>query len=142
MLRVYVDAASKGEEGPSAGGIVLLEDNNQKQIHLSLGGCSNHEAEFRVFIYALELLIKYKKEKQTIIIYSDSRIVIDTFEKQYTKNEVFKQYLQTFQELAPIFSLLLIKWVPERQNKGADTLAKQALLKYDKKGKYMKWNLK
>ena len=131
MLRVYVDAATKGNPGPSGGGIVITGDNNlHEQLHVPLGVCSNHEAEFKVYLYALEWLKENNLTKETILIHSDSKIVVQTIEKQHAKNPIFSPYLQQFQKIAPLFTLLLTKWLPESKNKGADTLARQALHKY------------
>ncbi|MGX7148925.1 ribonuclease HI family protein [Enterococcus ureasiticus] len=130
MLRIYVDAATKGNPGPSGGGIVIVGDALHEQIHVPLGECSNHEAEFKVFIKALQLVIEKELNDQTVLIHSDSKIVVQTIEKQHAKNAMFQPYLQTFQQLESHFPLLLVKWLPESQNKGADTLAKQALQKY------------
>ncbi|MBO0472655.1 ribonuclease HI family protein [Enterococcus ureasiticus] len=130
MLRIYVDAATKGNPGPSGGGIVIVGDALHEQIHVPLGECSNHEAEFKVFIKALQLVIEKGLNDQTVLIHSDSKIVVQTIEKQHAKNAMFQPYLHTFQQLESRFLLLLVKWLPESQNKGADTLAKQALQKY------------
>ncbi|EOI00558.1 cell wall enzyme ebsB [Enterococcus moraviensis ATCC BAA-383] len=130
MLRMYVDAATKGNPGPSGGGIVIVGDKLHEQIHVPLGECSNHEAEFKVFIKALQLLIEKQLNDQTILIHSDSKIVVQTIEKQHAKNPLFQPYLHAFQQLENKFPLLLVKWLPESQNKGADALARQALQKY------------
>jgi ribonuclease HI len=130
MLRIYVDAATKGNPGPSGGGIVLVGEGFHEQLHVSLGICSNHEAEFKVFIHALQLVLEKKLHNQTVVIHSDSKIVVATIEKNHAKNSLFKPYLHAFQQLESDFSLLLVKWLPESQNKGADTLARQALQKY------------
>lgn len=132
MLKIYVDAATRGNPGPSAGGVVILGDERHEQIHFPLGVCSNHEAEFRIFIQALELLVKRQLTKETVLIYSDSKIVVQTFEKKHAKNPLFKPYLTNFCQLELAFSLLIVQWIPENKNKGADTLARQALQKYYK----------
>lgn len=132
MLKIYVDAATKGNPGPSGGGIVILGDGINEQIQLPLDICSNHEAEFKVFIEALILLIKRQRTNETILICSDSKIVVQSIEKKHAKNPLFKPYVLKFLELEPIFSLLIVQWIPENQNKGADTLARQALRKFHK----------
>ena len=57
MLRIYVDAATKGNPGESGGGIVYLTDQSRQQLHVPLGIVSNHEAEFKVLIEALKQAI-------------------------------------------------------------------------------------
>ncbi|OUK39138.1 ribonuclease HI, partial [Enterococcus faecium] len=43
--------------------------------------------------------------------------------------------LQRIQELLSEFSLLILQWLPENKNKGADNLARQALHKQLKEKK-------
>ncbi len=60
MLRIYVDAATKGNPGESGGGIVYLTDQSRQQLHVPLGIVSNHEAEFKVLIEALKKRLPMK----------------------------------------------------------------------------------
>ncbi|MCB5950840.1 ribonuclease HI family protein [Enterococcus sp. BWT-B8] len=129
MLRIYVDAATKGNPGPSGGGMVVTGEGIHEQLHFPLGECSNHEAEFRMLILAIEWLIEHHYTQTTILLHSDSKIVVQTIEKKYTGNSDFQPYLKKFQELEQQFTLLIIQWIPENKNKGADNLAKQALQK-------------
>jgi ribonuclease HI len=130
MLRIYVDAATKGNPGPSGGGIVYVTEQGHQHLHVDLGIVSNHEAEFRVLLSALKKAQAQQDHLQTVIVYSDSKLVAGTIEKNYTNNPSFQPYLKAFQELEPAFTLLMVKWVPESQNKGADQLARQALKKF------------
>ncbi|EGO9009036.1 TPA: ribonuclease HI family protein [Enterococcus faecalis] len=130
MLRIYVDAATKGNPGESGGGIVYLTDQSRQQLHVPLGIVSNHEAEFKVLIEALKKAIANEDNQQTVLLHSDSKIVVQTIEKNYAKNEKYQPYLAEYQQLEKNFPLLLIKWLPESQNKAADMLARQALQKF------------
>lgn len=130
MLKIYVDAATRGNPGPSGGGIVYITEATRKQLHIPLATLTNHEAEFSVLIQALQLVIKNQENQQTVVLHSDSKTVIETLEKNFTRNEAFQPYLKEFKQLEQQFPLLLLKWVPESQNKGADQLAKQALRKF------------
>lgn len=129
MLRVYVDAATKGNPGPSGGGMVATGEGIHEQLHFPLGECSNHEAEFKMLIIAMEWLVSHDYTQSTIFLYSDSKIVVQTIEKNYTANPDFQPYLKKFRELESLFSLLMIQWIPEKKNKGADNLARQTLRK-------------
>ncbi|MGK0551841.1 ribonuclease HI family protein [Enterococcus faecalis] len=130
MLRIYVDAATKGNPGPSGGGILYIASDDHKHLHLDLGIVSNHEAEFKVLLVAIKLVLNNQQHQHTVILHSDSKVVSQTIAKNYTGNPVFQPYLEEFQRLEQHFTLLLVKWVPEKQNKGADQLARQALKKY------------
>ncbi len=113
MLRIYVDAATKGNPGESGGGIVYLTDQSRQQLHVPLGIVSNHEAEFKVLIEALKQAIANEDNQQTVLLHSDSKIVVQTIEKNYAKNEKYQPYLAEYQQLEKNFPLLLIKWLPE-----------------------------
>jgi ribonuclease HI len=68
-------------------------------------------------------------QDQTILLYTDSKVVAQTIDKNYTNNPDFRKYLEEIQELLPYFTLLIVQWIPESQNKGADHLARQGVAK-------------
>lgn len=127
MVEVFIDAASKGNPGPSGGGIVLKGDGYFEEFSFPLGEMGNHEAEFSVFVKALKICLE--KGFRSVYVRTDSKIVADSVENQYVKNTVFKPYLEKATVLIEEFDLLFIKWVPESQNKHADRLAKAGIHK-------------
>ncbi len=127
MIKVYMDASTKGNPGPSGGGVLIVYENQQEQLKLSLSEGSNHQAEFEVFLKTLTILKEKGLSKETILCYSDSKVLVSTIDKNYTSNKDFINYLQDIQTLLPDFSLLILQWIPENKNKGADHLARQAL---------------
>ncbi|AYW50409.1 MAG: ribonuclease HI family protein [Tetragenococcus halophilus] len=129
MIKSYIDASTKGNPGPSGGGIVLLGEDIYEQESFALTQLTNHQAEFAVFSHLLDILYKRDLHTQTILVYTDSKILAQTVQKDYTKNRDFKKYLVEIQEKLTNFPLLLIEWVPESKNKGADHLARQGLQK-------------
>lgn len=135
MLKVFIDAATKGNPGLSGAGIVLIDAGKQTQISAPLPIMSNHEAEFASLILALEKLIEREKNNQSILLYTDSKVVAQTIDKNFTNNEDFSPYLHRFNLLERKFPLLVVQWIPEAQNKGADNLARQGLQKALKIGK-------
>ena len=128
MLKVYIDASTKGNPGPSGGGILIVYQDKQEQLSIPLSIGTNHQAEFEVFLKTLEFLKKNDLQNETIFCFS-------TVYKNATKNELFLPYLQRIQELLSEFSLLILQWLPENKNKGADNLARQALHKQLKEKK-------
>lgn len=135
MLKAYIDASTKGNPGPSGGGIVLIGDDLHQQLAFSLTepALTNHQAEFATFVHLLELLLDRNRQEQTIMVYSDSKVLVATVDKNHTNNETFKPYLTEIQKLLPHFKLLILQWIPESKNKGADNLARQGLQKALKK---------
>ncbi|MGM0166643.1 ribonuclease HI [Enterococcus sp. AZ135] len=126
MLKVYTDAATNTEK--SGGGILIISEK-QKQLSISLTEKDNHQAELAVILYALHYLITHELNGQTILLYSDSKTAIKILDQGQTKNKLFQPYLSEFNELAPQFPLLVLQWIPEAKNKGADNLARQGLRK-------------
>lgn len=129
MIKAYIDASTKGNPGPSGGGIVLVGDNLYLQKTVILPTLTNHQAEFAVFLALLEYLVQKEKTQETIFIFTDSKILAETIEKDYTKNKDFIDYLTKIQELLTLFELVIVQWIPEDKNKGADHIARQALQK-------------
>ena len=126
MLKVYTDAATNTQK--SGGGILIISEK-QEQLAISLPETNNHQAELAVILHALTYLIDQKLNDQTILLYSDSKTAIKIVDQGQTKNKLFQPYLSEFNELAPQFPLLILQWIPEAKNKGADNLARQGLRK-------------
>lgn len=130
MLKVYIDASTKGNPGPSGGGILIITDQQQEQLSIPLSFGSNHQAEFEVFLKTLEILKNRQMTEEIILCYSDSKVLVSTIDKNHTNNKDFLPYLEKIQSLLKDFSMLILQWVPESKNKGADNLARQALQKF------------
>lgn len=129
MIKAYIDAATKGNPGPSGAGIMLIGKNLYIQKSFPLPNQSNHQAEFASFCLLLDYLLENQLQNQTIMVYTDSKIVAQTIDKNHTNNSDFKKYLQEIQEKVTNFPLLIVQWIPESKNKGADNLARQGLQK-------------
>nr|WP_319218093.1 ribonuclease HI family protein [uncultured Trichococcus sp.] len=136
MIKLFVDGAATGKEGYAAIGILIVEDGRQKQIGLPLEEqMDNHRAEFEALLYGLRHLKAHKKQDQLVFCYTDSKLVAESIRKKYTKKAELKLLLEeALQELA-VFSNLYLKWIPERENRGADNLARNALHQLTKKNK-------
>lgn len=127
MLEVYIDGASAGNPGPSGIGLFLKGEGHLIKISEPIGQTNNHQAEFTALVRGLE---EAKKLGVTFVsMRSDSKIVVSSIEKNYVKNEEFKPFLQRAQVLIEQFDLFFIKWIPDKENKAADALAREAILK-------------
>jgi len=129
MLKIYVDAATKGNPGLSGAGFQLISDNLYEQLSYPLPIMSNHEAEFAVFELALRYVIDHNHHQQSAFIFTDSQVVAEMVEQGQTKNQLFAPYLKRITELLQAFPLIIIQWIPEKENRGADNLARQGLQK-------------
>lgn len=126
MIEVYTDAASKGNPGESGVGIHIKAGEITSNHIFSLGFLSNHEAEFHAVIKALEIC-QEQYPGEILSFRSDSRVVVDVISEDHTKNQNFLPLLKDIQKLAEPFPYFFIKWIPEKQNKQADQLAKSAI---------------
>lgn len=126
MLEVYTDGASSGNPGPSGAGVYIKTHGDKHEFSFSLGTMSNHEAEFRAVLKALEICAEHFPE-DILSFRSDSRLVVDTIEKGFTKNPSYEPLLADIQEKTSDFAYFFIKWIPEKQNPHADRLARQAI---------------
>lgn len=126
MIEVYTDGASKGNPGKSGIGIVFKSSTIYEEHSFQIGIYTNHEAEFHAVIKALELC-KEKYPNEVLSFRSDSKVVVDTIEKEFTKNKDYLPLLEQIQQLSSHFPLFFIKWIPEKQNQQADRLAREII---------------
>lgn len=130
MIRIYTDAAVKGNPGPVGIGIVIVRNNEQTQLSIPLDDkLDNHQAEFQAVIQGLKWLIQKNWTNELTFCYTDSQIVAQSIEKEYAKDIYFQNSVNEILSLMRNFSYISIEWIPESENKGADNLAKQALSK-------------
>lgn len=127
MLEVYIDAASAGNPGPSGIGIFIKGEGHQIQISEFIGETNNHIAEFTALVRGLEEALKLNSS--LISMRSDSKIVVSSVDKAYVKSEEFKPYLEKALQLIDQCDLFFIKWIPDKENRAADALARQAIQK-------------
>lgn len=130
MITVHTDGAVNNKTQKTGIGVVILAEENYQQISVPVeGNWNNHEAEFIAVNYALNYLVDHNLTEGIVLLKTDSKIVADSVSNAYVKNKAFKDFLERIMKLKENFAFLEVKWIPERENKGADNLAKQALLK-------------
>lgn len=126
MIHLYTDGASAGDPGLSGAGIVIVQNDGHVNEHrYHLGEMTNHEAEFAALNIALSLCLD--KGFKHVSVRTDSKLVSDCIDKRYVKNKLFATYLTEVLEKIDAFELFFIKWVPSKQNKKADELARLAI---------------
>ncbi|ASK62428.1 ribonuclease HI [Virgibacillus phasianinus] len=126
MIEVYTDGASSGNPGMSGAGVYIKAGGKSYEYAFPLGEMSNHEAEFLAVIKALEICRAHFQD-EILSFRSDSKLVVDTVEKDFTKNQTFLPLLTKIKEDASTFPHFFIKWIPEKSNTHADKLARKAI---------------
>ena len=128
MIRVRTDAAVNGNPGKVGIGIEIL---HQKQQFLFKENADqlmdNHQAELWAIYRALLILQKKEWQHEIIFLNSDSKFAMMAIEKNYTKQIAYQEILKKVQEERKKFPQLFLEWIPEKENRGADQLARQAL---------------
>ncbi|MFZ4452469.1 reverse transcriptase-like protein [Salibacterium aidingense] len=128
MLKIFIDGASAGNPGPAGAGIfVNRPDGENEHYAIPLGTMSNHEAEFAALREALQMCVD--KGWTMASIHTDSKLVDDAVEKQFTKHRLYTSYLSDILQLFSACELCFVKWIPSTQNRAADQLSKKAVKK-------------
>lgn len=125
MLEVYVDAATAGNPGESGIGIFIKGENHHLKLSESIGVMTNHEAEFVALVRGLEEAAKLGSS--LVSMRSDSKIVVSSVDKRYVKSETFQPHLARALAIIDTLPLFFIKWIPDSENRAADTLARAAI---------------
>ncbi|SFE36700.1 reverse transcriptase-like protein [Alteribacillus iranensis] len=132
MVRIFVDGASAGNPGYAGAGIFVQPDEGENEfISIPLGTMTNHEAEFAAVLEALKLC--ETRDWNIISINTDSKLVDEAVEKRHTKKSMFRPYLLEILNRMDSSELCFLKWIPSKQNRAADKLAKQAIQEYTKR---------
>lgn len=87
QIIIYTDGAAKGNPGPGGYGVVLLSGNHRKELSAGFRLTTNNRMELLAVIVALESI---KKPEHEVVVYSDSKYVVDSIEKGWLQNWVKK----------------------------------------------------
>jgi ribonuclease HI len=77
---IYTDGSAKGNPGIGGYGIVMMSGHHRKELKQGFRLTTNNRMELLAVIIALESV---KKDRSQVIIYSDSKYVVDAVEKTW-----------------------------------------------------------
>jgi ribonuclease HI len=77
-IEIYTDGAAKGNPGPGGYGAILRFKGKEKELSQGYRLTTNNRMELLAVIVALEEL---KTNKYEVVVYSDSKYVVDAVEK-------------------------------------------------------------
>ena len=80
MIELYTDGASSGNPGPGGYGAILRSGKHYKELSAGYRKTTNNRMELLAVIVGLESI---KKSGQEIMVYSDSKYIIDSVEKRW-----------------------------------------------------------
>lgn len=122
-----MDGASAGDPGLSGAGVFIRGHGTAEKYSFPIGIMTNHEAEYHAFIKGMEICIE--KEYRVASFRTDSQLVDRAIEKQFVKNKKYCELLHRIIQLSKQFDLFFVKWIPSKENKVADELARAAIFK-------------
>lgn len=88
-IEIFTDGASSGNPGPGGYGTILRSGQHYKELSQGFRKTTNNRMELLAVIKGLEAL---KSPNQQVIIYSDSKYVIDSIEKKWLQGWVKKGF--------------------------------------------------
>ncbi len=119
-ITVYTDGAAKGNPGKGGYGIVMISGSHKKEFSQGYLMTTNNRMELLAVIVALE---KIKTPKSKVVVYSDSKYVVDSIEKKWvfsweTKNFNKKKNPDLWIRFLKIFRKHLVEfiWVKGHSN--------------------------
>lgn len=132
-LVIYTDG-SKGDSGVGAGIVIFMEDSLTHQIQYKLHDrCSNNQAEQIAILKALETIESLENlhiTQKRALIYTDSRITLDSLKNSRNHNNIIENIRQQMRILNNHNWTIHYSWVKAHVgnfgNELADNLAKAA----------------
>lgn len=125
MIKIYTDAATKNNPGPTGLGVLILVNHQQIQLTDHVPSASNHTGEFLAAQLGFRYLVNHFAADEVVLFYTDSRLLSDAVGKNHAKH--YAELLNQLLALMNHFTTVITQWVPEAENHGAHHLANQAL---------------
>lgn len=85
MIEIYTDGAASGNPGPGGFGTILRSGKHEKELSGGFRITTNNRMELLAVIIGLEALKSINNE---VMVYSDSKYVVDSVEKRWVFNWV------------------------------------------------------
>ena len=128
-LEIFIDGACQGNPGKAAVGVVVHRNGCvTKNISQLIGEATNNIAEYTALIYALQEALIQKADH--VRINTDSALLYHQIVGDYkVKDQNLKSLWAQAEHLVKGFESFEINYIPRQQNKEADRLATQAILK-------------
>jgi ribonuclease HI len=89
MIEIYTDGSSRGNPGPGGFGVILKSGTHYKEIRQGYKLTTNNRMELLSVIVGLETL---RKPGSEVIVFSDSKYVVDSITKGWVFNWVKKDF--------------------------------------------------
>ena len=128
QAKLFTDGGSRGNPGPAATGVVILdmENNVVKKSSNYLGETTNNQAEYQALLEGLQLAESLGIKE--LSVYMDSELIVKQINGIYKiKNADLKPHYDKVQDLAGRFKEVTFTHVPRAMNKLADEMVNRCL---------------
>jgi ribonuclease HI len=137
MITIYTDGAAKGNPGPGGYGVVLKYQGHRKELSQGYRLTTNNRMELLAVIVGLEAI---KQSGWDVLVYSDSKYVVDAVEKGWVwlwekKGFKKKKNVDLWKRFIPQYKRhnIKIKWLKghagDPENERCDYLAVKSVEK-------------
>ncbi|MEZ5172284.1 MAG: ribonuclease HI [Bacteroidia bacterium] len=134
MIEIYTDGSSRGNPGPGGFGVILKAGPHYREISQGYKLTTNNRMELLSVIVGLEAL---KKPGSEVMVFSDSKYVVDSVQKGWVFGWVKKDFKgkknrDLWERFLKVYSLHRVhfQWIKGHndhpQNERCDTLAVEA----------------
>ncbi len=127
-LITYTDGGARGNPGPAAIGVVIMNDKRKavKAWGHYIGETTNNQAEYQALLAALQEAKKLKAE--VVDCYLDSELVVKQMKQEYKiKDKALGQIFIKIWNLLPSFNKVQFHHIARELNKQADALVNETL---------------
>jgi len=127
MIKLYTDAGLNTNLNLGAVAYVIRVNNNIYKKAALKNYDDNHYLEFLALKLALQEIIRNGWNDEIVLIHSDSQIVIDSIDKNYSKH--YQPILDEIMTALNNFPDYFAKHIADKDNREAHALVHQELLK-------------
>lgn len=126
---IYSDGGARGNPGPAAAGVVIVDGDKRHELKKYLGDdCTNNWAEYEAVALALEWAKKRGLTSREIEVRMDSKLVVEQISGAWKiKEPSLNVQAAKVRELLFDFPQNRFVHIPREQNKEADRLVNEAL---------------
>lgn len=125
---ISIDGASRGNPGKAGAGIVMKKDEVLfSRDGFFLGIKTNNQAEYYALLLALFFIHRYAQSHDSILIFSDSELLVKQITGRYKiKNEGLQPLFALAQSLMSTYTIQVMH-VMREDNTEADTMANKGI---------------
>lgn len=126
MIKLYTDAGLNTNLNLGVVAFVIRRDENTYKEAIHQDNTDNHYLEFLALKLALQKIINEHWNNEIVLIHSDSQIVIDSIDKNYSKH--YQPILDDILEQLKQFPTYFAKHIADKDNGAAHALVHQKML--------------